>query len=495
MVFTSVEFMFLLLPLTIILYLIAANIRVKNLVLLSMSIVFYSWGEPRTVFLVIISTIVNWLFGLAFAHGGAKSGAKTKIAPNSKELPSGKRMRNRIILIAAVVYNIGLLGIFKYFNFTLDNLNRILSIFSASVIQYTPILLPIGISFYIFQILSYVIDVYRGDAEVQKNPFDLGLYITMFPQLVAGPIVRYTTIAKEMKNRHTSIQDFKNGVCRFMIGFCKKLLISNNVAVLANIAFETENPPFLLAWLGIIAYTLQLYFDFSAYSDMAIGMGEMFGFHFLENFNYPYISGSIKEFWRRWHISLSSWFRDYLYIPLGGNRKGKGRTYINLIIVFFITGLWHGASWNFVVWGLFHGVFLILERSPFGVWMEKRNVLLRHLYTLLVVIVGWVFFRAENLPAAFAYLGRMFSNPAADAQFALSFLNREMIFFFVAGILFTMPVYPLLKKKIDTLGKKSLTAGSLAITGTHDLIVFACFVIAALYMIGSDFSPFIYYRF
>lgn len=491
MVFTSVEFMFLLLPLTIILYLIAANIRVKNLILLSMSIVFYSWGEPRTVFLVIISTIINWLFGLSFAHGGAPS----KDKPINNQLSTRKKMRNKIILAAAIVYNIGLLGIFKYFNFAVDNLNRILGLFSDSAIQYTPILLPIGISFYIFQILSYVIDVYRGEAEVQKNPFDLGLYITMFPQLVAGPIVRYTTIAEEMKERHTSIHDFKNGVSRFMVGFCKKLLISNSVAVLADIAFETENPPFLLAWLGVISYALQLYFDFSAYSDMAIGMGEMFGFHFLENFNYPYVSNSIKDFWRRWHISLSSWFRDYLYIPLGGNRKGRRRTYFNLIIVFFVTGLWHGASWNFVVWGLFHGLFLILERSPFGSWMEKRNAFLKHFYTLLIVLVGWVFFRAEDLPAAFTYLGRMFSNPAKDALYSLSFLNLEMVVFLALGILFSMPFYPQLKKKIDNMSQKTLTPRKLITIGTHDFILFVCFVIAALYMIGSDFSPFIYYRF
>ena len=492
MVFTSTEFIFLLLPATLILYMIASGIRVKNFILLCMSLLFYSWGEPRTVFLVLFSILVNWLFGIGFSHKNATENAGSDEFTISSR---NTKKRNKLILTAAVIFNIGLLFIFKYFNFAMDNFNQVLALFSVESVQFTRILLPIGISFYTFQILSYVIDVYRQETSAQKNPFDLGLYVTMFPQLIAGPIVRYVTIAEEIKCRQTTLPEFKRGVSRFMIGFCKKLLISNNVALLADSAFSASNPPFLLVWMGIIAYALQLYFDFSAYSDMAIGMGWMLGFHFLENFNYPYSANSIKDFWRRWHISLSTWFRDYLYIPLGGNRKGSFRTYINLLIVFFITGLWHGASWNFVIWGLYHGVFLILERGRIGRWIGKAPSFFRRLYTLFVVLVGWVFFRAETLPEAFSYLRRMFSNPVSDAGYAISFLTPEIIFFLVTGIFFSIPIYPALVKKLALLEKKCYPKIYFLASFAHDFCVLICYATATLYMIGSDFNPFIYFRF
>lgn len=336
MVFSSSVFLFAFLPIVLFVYFFAAE-KYRNFVLLGASLLFYAWGEPKNIVVMLISIAVNYLFGFAVAR-------EWKV--------------KKIALVLSVIYNLGVLFVFKYLNFAVDTVNRV----SGAQIEIAQIALPIGISFYTFQIMSYVIDVYRGNVKVQKNLIDLALYISLFPQLIAGPIVRYIDVERQIKRRLTTFEGAKIGVIRFAIGFSKKVLIADQLAVLADTCFAGANPSIWLNWIGIVAYSLQIFFDFSGYSDMAIGLGKIFGFDFLENFNYPYISQSIQEFWRRWHISLSSWFRDYLYIPLGGSRAGKVRTYINLMIVFFLTGLWHGASFNFIVWGLFYAVFLVLER-------------------------------------------------------------------------------------------------------------------------------------
>ena len=367
MVFSSSLFLFGFLPVVLAIYFFSHN-RYRNLVLLIASLFFYAWGEPRNVLVMLASILINYLLGL-----GIEKASKQK----------------KLFLILSVLYNIGVLFYFKYLNFA----GSIWESLTGQTLNMKTIVLPIGISFFTFQIMSYVIDVYRGNVPAQKNLINLALYISLFPQLIAGPIVRYIDVEAQIKQRESTWDGAYVGVKRFAIGFAKKVLIADQLATLADTVFAGGNYPSMLShWIGIIAYTLQIYYDFSGYSDMAIGLGKIFGFDFLENFNYPYISRSIKEFWRRWHISLSSWFRDYLYIPLGGNRKGKVRTYINLIIVFFVTGLWHGASFNFIVWGLYYAVFLVIERLGFGKRLEKLPRIIQHVYTLLVVVIGWVFF-------------------------------------------------------------------------------------------------------
>ncbi|MGD8338870.1 MAG: MBOAT family protein, partial [Desulfobacterales bacterium] len=379
MLFSSIIFLFQFLPLCLLLYFLAGK-RLRNLLLLIASLVFYAWGESYYVLLMLVSILVNYLCGLMIDRYRGRQAA-------------------RGFLIAAIAFNVLSISVFKYANFLVDNLNTLLSQIGAGPIELAPIHLPIGISFFTFQAMSYAVDVYRRDAPVQRNPLNIGLYIALFPQLIAGPIIRYHDIAAQLIRRRVRLDDLSYGIERFVVGLGKKVLIANQVAIIADQVFsfpyETLTPG--VAWLGVLCYTLQIYFDFSGYSDMAIGIGRMFGFHFLENFNYPYISRSIREFWRRWHISLSSWFRDYLYIPLGGNHRGPLRTYLNLLIVFFLCGLWHGASWNFVIWGLLHGLFLVIERLGFEKILNRWWSPLRYLYVMLVVCTGWVFFRAENL--------------------------------------------------------------------------------------------------
>ena len=337
MVFSSAIFLWLFLPITLLVYYLAPR-RLKNFFLLLASLTFYSWGEPKYIFLMMLSIVVNYFLGLII-----------------------DKLNNQLkccIFVVAILFNIGILMVFKYGAFVIENANLVF----GSELRIPQIALPIGISFYTFQVLSYIIDLYRGEIKVQKNILNLALYITLFPQLIAGPIVRYIDIEKEIEDRAISICGIKEGIYRFIIGLSKKVLIADRVAVISDEAFALVSPPCTLAWIGIIAYAIQIYYDFSGYSDMAIGLGKMLGFNFNENFNYPYFSKSIKEFWRRWHISLSTWFRDYVYIPLGGSRCGSIRASFNLIIVFFLTGFWHGASWNFIIWGLYYAFFLILER-------------------------------------------------------------------------------------------------------------------------------------
>ena len=427
---------------------------------------------------MISSTIIDYSCGLLIEKGHKKKG-----------------------LIFSIFSNLTFLGFFKYFNFTFENFYSFLLFFNIDnsfLFNIPKIALPIGISFYTFQTMSYTIDVYRGNVSANRNFINFATYVTMFPQLVAGPIVRYIDIEDQLKNNNIILSNFSNGVQRFIIGLGKKMLIANSCAYVADTVFSesVSNLSMMHAWLGVIAYSFQIYFDFSGYSDMAIGLGKIFGFNLKENFNYPYISKSIKEFWRRWHISLSSWFRDYLYISLGGNRNGKARTYINLIIVFFITGLWHGASWNFVVWGLYHGFFIILEKVGFDKLLNRLWSPIQHIYTLLIVVVGWVFFRATDLKYAWGYVYKMFSLSAGSKSIAsyISFytINLETIFVLSIAALFSMPIKAHIQNQ----------AAILNIGGYHKIVPYIrgalfilLFIISIAYVSTETYNPFIYFRF
>ena len=459
MVFSSSLFLFGFLPAVLFLYFFAHQ-RYRNFILLLASLLFYAWGEPKNVLIMLASILVNYVFGI--------------ILEKRKKL-------SKLILALSVIYNVGVLFYFKYFNFVGEIWTGITG-YSWNIRQ---IALPIGISFFTFQIMSYVIDVYRGTVPAQKNLINLALYISLFPQLIAGPIVRYIDVEAQIKERTCSWDKAYEGVKRFAIGFSKKVLIADQMALLVDSVFGGSYPSIISHWVGIIAYSLQIYYDFSGYSDMAIGLGKIFGFDFLENFNYPYIAKSVKEFWRRWHISLSSWFRDYLYIPLGGNRKGTLRTYINLLIVFFVTGLWHGASFNFIIWGLFHGLFLIIERLGFGKVLEKTPKAVQHLYTLLIVMIAWVFFRADTLNDAILYLQGMIIPYGKDVAYFNYIMDARYWFFLIAGLVFAVPY-----TRIAAMIRKSKVLQSIA-----DVMIIFLFIVAICYMLGSGYSPFLYFRF
>ncbi len=462
MVFSSTLFLFWFLPVVLIGYYLCGK-NAKNYWLLLASLFFYSWGEPKYVLLMFTLIVINYICGLLLA-----------------------RDHNRYLLCATVIFNLGILGYFKYFNFLMETVNAVLSLIGGQSVSLNQIALPIGISFFTFQIMSYVIDVYRGTVPPQKSLAKLALYISLFPQLIAGPIVRYSDVAAQIDERNVTLGGIYTGAVRFMIGLSKKVLLSNQMAAIADAAFIQSDPPALLAWMGAVAYALQIYFDFSGYSDMAIGLGKLFGFDFLENFNYPYISSSVKEFWRRWHISLSSWFRDYLYIPLGGSHCSREKTYRNLLIVFSMTGLWHGASWNFVVWGLWHGAFLILERVLGNRFRMPKW--LGHIYTMLVVLIGWVFFRADTLGQAAVYLRSMAGNPLEGALYSLSHLDREKVFFFALSLIFCLPAGKWINSRLGE------TSRSFAQTA-RDTALAAVFFVTILYVVSSGFNPFIYFRF
>ena len=392
MIFASSLFLFLFLPLTLTGYfLIRPNQPyLRNLFLLLMSLIFYAWGEPVYVFLMIGSIIMNYTTGVLL---------------HLQRQKSPRIFTEKRILYICIVGNLGLLFYFKYANFFINNLNGILQNLSIPTISYSEIPLPIGISFFTFQAMSYVIDVYRKETDVQFNPINCALYVSLFPQLIAGPIVRYHDVAQQIVSRTVARSQFSSGIQRFIFGLAKKTMLANPLGEVADkiFAVPVHEVTTSMAWLGIICYTLQVYFDFSGYSDMAIGLGRLFGFEFLENFNYPYIAESMRDFWRRWHISLSTWFRDYLYIPLGGNRGSSLRTYLNLWTVFLLCGLWHGASWNFIIWGALHGASLVIERIGWHKYLDRLWRPLRHLYTLGIVMIGWVFFRSESLSHAIHY--------------------------------------------------------------------------------------------
>jgi alginate O-acetyltransferase complex protein AlgI len=483
MVFSSILFLFLFLPISITLYFLVGKTR-RNVLLLIVSLVFYAWGERLYLLIMIASIITNYSCGLLI---GRQKG-------------SG---RSRAYLSAAVILNLGLLASFKYANFLITNLNSISSVFGFPRLFLPPVHLPIGISFFTFQALSYVIDVFRGSVSAEENIINLGLYISLFPQLIAGPIVRFSDIAQEIVHRILTRDDFAEGIRRFVFGLGKKILIANSVGLVADQVFSLSARELTtgIAWLGVVCYSLQIYFDFSGYSDMAIGLGRMFGFHILENFNYPYISRSLREFWKRWHISLSTWFRDYLYFPLGGNRRGPIRTYLNLVIVFFLCGLWHGASWNFVVWGLFHGLFLAAERTSFGRGLKVLPLPLKHAYAILVVMLGWVVFRTESMTNAVSYVSAMFGfayGSGVKHNLAM-FLTNKLKWELCLGIILSAPVYPLTQK----MGRMICETGPALVNEVMDgVISFVGFVFLSLVMYASiislaatAYNPFIYFRF
>ncbi|MBR2067712.1 MAG: MBOAT family protein [Solobacterium sp.] len=459
MVFSSVMFLFIFLPLTLLAY-FALPKALRNFVLLIASLFFYAWGEPRNVFLMLLSILLNYCFGF--------------LVEKDKQYRKG-------FLFLSIVYNLAMLFVFKYWNFTMDTIGLIFN----KEINYKAIALPIGISFYTFQIMSYVIDVYKGKARVQRNILDLALYIALFPQLIAGPIVRYVDVEQQIHNRTITLSSFKSGVVRFMIGFSKKVFFADQLSIVVERAFNLSEQTGYLKWIGAIAYALQIYYDFSGYSDMAIGLGKMFGFTFLENFNYPYISQSIQEFWRRWHISLSSWFRDYVYIPLGGNRKGKVRTYVNLFTVFLLTGLWHGASFNFIVWGLYYGLILIAERIGLAKIISKWPRIIRHFYTLILVLFGWIIFRANTLSEAIAYMQSMFIFQEGSWASMLQIVNKQQFFLMFMAILFSIPY----TRIMDVIKKNELSIF------IFDMVIGIIFVLAISYLVSSGYSPFLYFRF
>lgn len=463
MVFSSSIFLFLFLPFVLTGYFCLKD-NYKNIWLLLISLFFYSWGEPEYVFLMILTICLNYTLVLLMVE-------------------LNKSVYKRFVLYMAIISNLFILGYFKYVDFLINIFNDIF----VNVFSLQQVALPIGISFFIFQSLSYVIDVYRGEVKAQKNILYLGLYIALFPQLIAGPIVRYKSIENEIINRKVTIDGFATGARQFMIGFSKKLLIADSLAPFVNEIFSIDGGSCLVAWLGAVAYTLQIFFDFSGYSDMAIGLGRMFGFTFPVNFYYPYISTSVKEFWRRWHMSLSSWFKDYVYIPLGGNRNGKLRTYINLWIVFFLTGLWHGASWNFVVWGLYHGGFLVIERLGADKILEKLPAIFRHVYLVVIVIIGWVFFNAQDLHHAVNYIKTMFNLTGQEYVDYIIYMDKQYMTCLIAGMVFSMPV-------VEWIRNNSLAHCKVFLL-FNDIAVLGMFVLAICCMYGAGFSPFLYFRF
>jgi alginate O-acetyltransferase complex protein AlgI len=409
------------------------------------------------------------------------------------------KQRVKIVLFVTLAANLLLLGTFKYANFLVDNLNIVLEAVGVSPILLAPVHLPIGISFFTFQAMSYVIDVYRDDAVVQNNPFNTALYIALFPQLIAGPIVRYHDIADQLTSRRTTLDLFTSGIILFVIGLGKKMLLANQMGAVADgvFAIEPSQLDVPLSWLGIGCYTLQIYFDFSGYSDMAIGLGRMFGFQFLINFNYPYISRSIREFWRRWHISLSRWFRDYLYIPLGGGRGANWQVYRNLFIVFFLCSLWHGASWNFIVWGMIHGTFLALERTRLGSLLAVCPRLLRHFYVLLIVMLSWVFFRSPDIGYGWHYLSAMFGFGRGNgmAHSVFQYLNREVLLVIVFGVVAATPIVPFVRTRLEEGKILEYSWVQLIVSGGTITVLILIILGSAMHLAAGTHNPFIYFRF
>ncbi len=463
MVFSSLTFLFIFLPVLMAIYFAVPSkyIKARNIVLLVFNLIFYAYGEPKNCLVMIVSIFMNYLFGVLV----------DKHRENEKQA--------KFWVFVAVLFNIGILIYFKYLEFIVENIS---SLFNAEITVQT-ILKPIGISFFTFQGLSYVIDVYRGITNCQKSLFNVALYISLFPQLVAGPIVRYETIADEIDNRESNASDMAEGIRRFMVGFAKKLILANAIGQVADAFFNSPISSLSVvgAWIGPIAYAFQIYFDFSAYSDMAIGLGKIFGFHFCENFNYPYISQSITEFWRRWHISLSTWFRDYVYIPLGGNRCSKLRHLFNIFVVWLLTGIWHGAKWKFIFWGIYFGVILILEKTFILKYLEKAWRPIRHIYALILIVIGWAIFRAHDMEYFFGMLKTMFfvnGNPIINDKTIYNLLEFKYAIIICAIASIPLKDYILVKnEKIKYV------------------LSFVVFIVAIVCMLSNSFNPFIYFRF
>lgn len=466
MVFSSTIFLCVYLPLVLLGYYICPK-KGRNLFLLIASLVFYAWGEPKYVFLMIFSILVNYIFGRLM----------DKHRENKKRL--------KLMLVLSVVIDLGLLSVFKYTDFVITNINAIF----GSSFDLLNIALPIGISFYTFQAMSYTIDVYRNDVRVQKNLIDFGMYITMFPQLIAGPIVRYADVQDQLAERSVTTADFSEGVMRFVVGLGKKVLLANQMgAVWSDIYALGGDVSALMAWTGAIAYTFQIYFDFSGYSDMAIGLGRMFGFKFPENFRYPYQSVSITDFWRRWHITLSTWFKEYLYIPLGGNRRGLARQALNLLIVWSLTGFWHGAGWNFVMWGLYYFVILFIEKLFLLKALDKLPKFFRHVYALLLIIIGWVIFASDDVSVLLPYLGSMFGANGAIGGMDVYTLLTKAVLLIICCIASTELPKKLFLSAAGAMNEKA------AFT-LKSVLMIALLAMSMILLIGDSYNPFLYFRF
>lgn len=462
MVFSSLSFLFYFLPTILFLYyILPKKFRYgRNFVLLIGSLFFYFVGEPKAIVVMLLSIFINYIGGIAVNSGGEK--------------------QRKISLTIVVILNLTILFYYKYLMFIVGNLSKI---FDFSV-ETKSIYMPIGISFFTFQGMSYVFDVYMKNAEVKKNPLDIALYISLFPQLIAGPIVRYKTVADEIDGRVETLDLFSTGVIRFIVGLSKKVLLANKFGIIADEIFKLNgnyNLSVPLSWFGVLMFALQIYYDFSGYSDIAIGLGKMFGFNFLENFDYPYISKSITEFWRRWHMSLGTWFRDYIYIPLGGNRVSVPRHILNMFIVWFLTGFWHGASWNYIIWGLYFFVFLVIEKYVFGNKFEKVPKIFRHLYALIVILVGWVIFKEENSFLLLKYLKAMFSVGLKPTIGGVTYYLKEYYIEIFLGIIFSANILKAFEK-----GKKTIPAIS---------IYFILLILSIVSLFSSSYNPFIYFRF
>ena len=460
MVFSSLFFLFFFLPIVLVVY-YAVPYKVQNIILLVASIIFYAWGEPVYVVLMLFSCVFNWLVGMEMGQ---------------------EPQRAKGTLIFGIAVNVLMLGFFKYWGFLLGVINSIPFV----NIPYHELALPVGISFFTFQAISYLIDVYRGDAEVQRNILDFSLYLAMFPQLIAGPIVKYHDIAEQLRNKRISASNFSGGLQRFVIGLGKKVILANNLGNIYDTvcALDGSDMSVVAAWIGILCYTLQIYFDFSGYSDMAIGLGRMFGFEFLENFNYPYIAKSITDFWRRWHISLSTWFRNYIYIPLGGNRVKPSRHIFNILVVWTLTGFWHGAAWNFMLWGFFYGLVLLVEKYVLKGVLEKLPAPVCHLYTMIIVIIGWVFFSQPSFGATFSYLGSMFGIGTALANGACVQFIRTALVPLILGAVCATP-WPWKKFQQLQESKRVLCV----------VLQVALFVLCISFLVFDSYNPFLYFRF
>lgn len=473
MVFSSLIFLFFFFPgVSLTYFIFLKRIRIQNLILAVSSLAFYYWGEKDHIFIMLACILINYLYGI--------------LIEDSKE-----QKYRKLYLISSIVTSLSLLMYFKYFNFFLDTANQA---FNLNLAHLGKIALPLGISFYTFHALSYVIDVYWKKVKAERNFIIFLGYVSLFPQLVAGPIVRYADISHSFYHRYITRAGVRNGILRFCFGLGKKVLIANQVALIADAIFNlpTTELTTSTAWFGAIAYALQIYFDFSGYSDMAIGIGLMFGFKYKENFKFPYNALSIQEFWRKWHISLSSWFRDYLYIPLGGNRKSKARTYFNLLMVFGLCGLWHGASYTFIVWGLFHGLFLILERTSFGVYLNQLPKVLRHTYVLIVVIVGWVFFREDRLIDAMYFLKPMFIPHGFELETIASSLSSLSLIAYGVGLFLALgPTQKIKGYLVEGRNKVAITLYK----QFNCILGLAILIITLMPLSNNSYNPFLYFKF
>ena len=484
MVFSSFVFLLTFLLLVLLIYYVCPG-KVRNLVLLVASLLFYAWGEPVYVLIMLFSTVFDYTNGRLIEYF------------QNKNRPG----KAKVVLVIDLVGNLGILGFFKYADFVIGNINSI----TGAGLTLLHIALPIGISFYTFQTMSYTIDVYRKVVPAQHNIVAFATYVTLFPQLIAGPIVQYKTVAAELSDRKVTLTDFSERAFRFTIGLAKKVLLANQIGSLWDTISQLHQMSAATAWLGAIAYSFQIYFDFSGYSDMAIGLGKMFGFHFLENFNFPYMSKTITEFWRRWHISLSSWFREYVYIPLGGNRKGMGRQLFNIMVVWMLTGLWHGANWNFVLWGIYYGILLMFEKLFLLKWLKKAPAWIGHIYSMFLVVIGWTIFAQTDMSQLGRYLKTMFgigAHGGADADF-FYFLSTNavlLILLVVCSIDHRFWLRKICKKSVDSENIEDHNIYqwcelSRGLTYAKPIIMVVLLVVSFAFLVGDSYNPFLYFRF